>query len=102
MVTEDGAELIDCPVMPPIGVPSRGAPRATTVHVPRSATLLAFTDGAVERRGEVVDTGLERLRGAAAATGGQPLEPMLDGLLETLTADGSKDDTVILGLRWTR
>jgi hypothetical protein len=101
VVTDGGAQLIDCPVVPPIGVPSRVPPRATTVHVPGPATLLAFTDGAVERRGEVVDTGLERLRQAAAATGGQPLEPMLDEVLETMTAEGRKDDTVILGLRWT-
>jgi len=101
VVTEDGARLVDCPVTPPIGVPSRVPARATTVQVPGPATLLAFTDGAVERRGEVVDTGLERLRRAAAETGGQPLEPMLDELLETMTADGGKDDTVILGLRWT-
>ncbi len=101
VVTADGARLVDCPVTPPIGVPSRVAPRATTVQVRGPATLLAFTDGAVERRGEVVDTGLERLRRAAEATGARPLEPMLDDLLETMTADGRKDDTVILGLRWT-
>jgi serine phosphatase RsbU (regulator of sigma subunit) len=100
LVTDD-ARLLDCQVLPPIGVTSAAAPATTTVYLPRSATLLAFTDGAVERRGEVIDTGLERLRAAAAAANPQPLEAMLDELLNALTDDGKKDDTVILGLRWT-
>ena len=44
--------------------------RVAELRVSGPATLLAFTDGAVERRGEVIDTGLERLRSTAAAAGG--------------------------------
>jgi hypothetical protein len=65
------------------------------------ATLLAFTDGAVERRGEVIDTGLERLRATAAAADGLPLATVLDRLMQMPTVHGGRDDTVILGLRWT-
>jgi hypothetical protein len=71
------------------------------VRVSGPATLLAFTDGAVERRGEVIDTGLERLRSTAAATVAQPLPTVLDRLMELPTVKGGRDDTVILGLRWT-
>ncbi|WP_448625482.1 PP2C family protein-serine/threonine phosphatase [Geodermatophilus sp. URMC 64] len=100
LLSDGGAELLDCAVATPIGVPSASPPVVTTVQVPQPATLLAFTDGAVERSGEDIDTGLERLRSAAAARENEPLEPMLDDLLRTLTAEGRKDDTVLLGLRW--
>jgi hypothetical protein len=64
-------------------------------------TPTAFTDGAVERRGEVVDTGLERRRSAALATHAQPLPAVLDHLMQMSTVHGGRDDTVIRGLRWT-
>ena len=101
LVTEDGARLIDCPVAPPVGVDSPAPPPTMTVDVPGPATLLAFTDGAVERSGEIIDVGLDRLRSAAAATGARPLPAMIDDLMSILVSDGKKDDTVILGLRWT-
>jgi hypothetical protein len=76
-------------------------PTVTEVRVCGPATLLAFTDGAVERRGEVIDTGLERLRSTAAAADAQPLPTVLDRLMQIPTVNGGRDDTVILGLRWT-
>jgi serine phosphatase RsbU (regulator of sigma subunit) len=93
--------LLDCPVAPPVGVAAPTPPVVTEVRVSGPATLLAFTDGAVERRGEVIDTGLERLRSAAAAAAAQPLETVLDRLMAMPTDNGGRDDTVILGLRWT-
>ncbi|MGY1802634.1 PP2C family protein-serine/threonine phosphatase [Blastococcus sp. SYSU D00922] len=101
VVGEDGARLLECPVSPPVGIPSPAPPTAVTVDVPGPATLLAFTDGAVERSGEVIDAGLDRLRSAAAAAGDRPLPAMLDDLMATLSSGGKKDDTVILGMRWS-
>jgi serine phosphatase RsbU (regulator of sigma subunit) len=78
---------------------------AMETTLPAAGTLIAFTDGAVERRGEVVDTGVERLRAAAeralTATELAPLEETLDSLLATITLADGKDDTVLLGMRWT-
>jgi hypothetical protein len=71
------------------------------VRVSGPVTLLAFTDGAVERRGEVIDTGLDRLRSTASAAEGQPLPTVLDHLMQMPDVKGGRDDTVILGLRWT-
>jgi hypothetical protein len=76
-------------------------PTVTTVRVSGPTTLLAFTDGAVERRGEVIDTGLDRLRSTAMAAGARPLPVLLDQLMQMPTVNGGRDDTVILGLRWT-
>jgi hypothetical protein len=101
VVTGDCARLLDCPVSPPVGIPSPVPPTVVTVDVPGPATLVAFTDGAVERSGEVIDDGLDRLRCAAAAAGARPLPAMLDDLMGSLATDGKKDDTVILAMRWT-
>ncbi|MDT0275225.1 PP2C family protein-serine/threonine phosphatase [Blastococcus goldschmidtiae] len=101
LVAGGTATLLECPVAPPVGVSAPRPVPATVVPVGGAATLLAFTDGAVERRQETIDTGLERLRAAAAATGSRPLEAMLDDLLAELSSEGNKDDTVLLGLRWS-
>jgi hypothetical protein len=82
-------------------VPAAAPPVVTEARVAGPATLLAFTDGAVERRGEVIDTGLERLRATAAAADGEPLATLLDRLMAIPDVAGGRDDTVILGLRWT-
>jgi serine phosphatase RsbU (regulator of sigma subunit) len=104
LVTGNGAVLLDCPVAPPVGVAGPPA-TAAELTLPSAGTLLAFTDGAVERRGEVVDDGVERLRAAAesrlAAAGGPRLAESLDSLLAAITTADGKDDTVLLGIRWT-
>ncbi len=91
---------LDPPVGVPIGVD--GAPRysAVTVELPPHATLLAFTDGLVERRGERLDVGLERLRQAALGMEAT-LPELLSKLVAELSAGEAKDDIAIVGLRWT-
>ena len=56
-----------------IGVARNWEYHETEVSVPPRAILIAYTDGLVERRGELLDEGLERLRRAAAS---EP--PLLD------------------------
>ena len=41
------------------------------------------------------------LRAATAVAADRPLPNLLDHLMQTQPAPGSRDDTVILGLRWT-
>jgi serine phosphatase RsbU (regulator of sigma subunit) len=99
LLADGDGRLLDCPLAAPVGV-GGPVPAATAIDLPAKGTLLAFTDGAVERRGEVIDTGLDRLRTAALEADGQPLPSLVDTLLDALTTEGRKDDTVILGLRW--
>ena len=101
LVADGSTLLLDCPVAPPVGVESPAPPPVTELTLPATGTLLAFTDGLVERRGEVIDTGLTRLRDAAAAADGRPLEEFVDDVMRRMSDDGAKDDTVLLGLRWT-
>ncbi len=70
----------------------------TTPSMAVGSTLVAFTDGLVERRGESLDVGLERL--AEAASSGTPtVEALLDVLVAELMHDGSEDDTALLAFR---
>jgi serine phosphatase RsbU (regulator of sigma subunit) len=102
LLRADGrVRFLDCPVEPPVGVTAPPPPPATTIDVTGSATLLAFSDGLIERRGEVVDVGLERLRAASVDAGSRALPDLLDDLLAGLAVDGGEDDTVLLGMQWT-
>src|SRR5262249_18491162 len=83
----------------PVGVAPD--PSYTPITVPGSSgdTLLVFTDGLVERRGESLDVGLERLRDAAAFSDSPSLEGLVSDLVESLVGEGTPDDTILLGLR---
>ena len=72
---------------------------STTITAPPAGTLLAFTDGLVERRGEALDRGLARLRGAATASDGS-LGELLARLVSELRHGPSDDDIAIVGVRW--
>jgi len=82
----------------PVGIESDATYTPITIPVPTGATMLAFTDGLVERRGEILDVGLERLRGAAHGNGS--LDRMLDDVVGAMAPDGPNDDIAIIGLRW--
>jgi hypothetical protein len=100
LVADGAAGYLPVPLTPPVGVDDPSQPRAAEVRLPDTGTLLAFTDGLVERRGEDLDTGLDRLRAATADLDGQPLEQELGELMRVLDVDGGGDDTVLLGMRW--
>jgi hypothetical protein len=97
IISEASCQYATTAVGVPLGVASMTYETTTTV-MPSGSTLLAFTDGLVERRGESIDVGLERL--AAAAGTESSLEDLLDHLVSELTNNGSEDDIAILALRW--
>ncbi|MEU1127300.1 SpoIIE family protein phosphatase, partial [Streptomyces sp. NPDC005899] len=68
--------------------------------LPARSTLLLYTDGLVERRGETLDQGLDVLRRHAADLAGEPLDVFCDELLIRLGAD-SADDIAVLAVRPT-
>ena len=97
LVHDGAAEPIETRVGPPIGIGR--AYSSTGMRVPPGATLLAYTDGLIERRGEPISSGAARLR-QAAATGGQ-LDQMLERVLTQLLPEGrSEDDVALLGMTW--
>jgi hypothetical protein len=73
----------------------------TTVRVPAKATLLGYTDGLVERKGESIDAGIGRLGVVASGNSGLSLDALVATVVEELTREGTDDDAAILGVRWT-
>jgi anti-anti-sigma factor len=69
--------------------------------VPEGATLILYSDGAVERRHEPLDVGLERLRASACGAAQLAPEAMCDVLLEALFDGGHErqDDVALLAAR---
>lgn len=73
--------------------------RARTDHealVEVGDVIVLFTDGLVERRNEVIDEGLERVRAAAAASAARPVAELCDALLR-LVPDHPNDDVAVIG-----
>jgi serine phosphatase RsbU (regulator of sigma subunit) len=100
LISDGAGQYVDTEVGPPIGVDASTPYHSTTVTVPPSATVVAFTDGLVEKRGESLDEGLERLR--ETATRHHVGLPELLGTLVTELVNGrSEDDIAIVGVRWT-
>jgi serine phosphatase RsbU (regulator of sigma subunit) len=99
LIDETGGGFLDGPVGPPIGMEQGASYQAKTYSVPSRATLLGFTDGLVERRGESLDQGLARLR-RAAMSNHSALPELLESLLSNLRGARPEDDTAIVGIRW--
>lgn len=62
----------------------------------RGATLLLYTDGLIERRGEPIDAGLDRIVELAGTLAPLPLEDLCSGLV-SIAAD--TDDVALLAVR---
>jgi serine phosphatase RsbU (regulator of sigma subunit) len=99
LVDVAGARFVEVPHGPPIGVPN-GDYKQVELDVADEGTLVAFTDGLVERRGEPIDDGLDRLLDAIPTTDGS-LADLISTLADTATHTGRDDDLAILGVRWT-
>jgi serine phosphatase RsbU (regulator of sigma subunit) len=99
LISDGRSEFVSTDVGLPIGVDRHAAYTSTTVGVAPGATLLAFTDGLVERRGESIDVGLGRLRDHATSNHAT-LDELLTRVVSNLRQDGSDDDTAIAGIRW--
>jgi serine phosphatase RsbU (regulator of sigma subunit) len=99
LLGDDGAGYVELTASAPIGVAGGPAFAEVSVPVPPHATLVAFTDGLVERRAEVIDVGLGRLRDAAVKPG-MGLEELIATLPGQLASDGHHDDTAIVGIQW--
>jgi PAS domain S-box-containing protein len=82
----------------PLGVLPFPSFEEVAVPMDPAATLVLYTDGLVERAGEHIDRGLDRL---ADAVTGAPTEPeaFCDHVLSRLVPDKTPDDVALLTLR---
>ena len=77
--------------------PTRATARASLT---RDDTLLLYSDGLVERRGEGLEVGMERLAGALAAFGDAPAAEVAEGIAPAVLGDvAQRDDIAVLVAR---
>ena len=100
LVTPDGhAEYLQEGRGVPLGcLPDAGFTEARA-QIPEGATLLLFTDGLTERRGEDLLEVYERLRRALAARRDADLNTILDEIIDEVGADAPLDDVALLAIR---
>ena len=71
--------------------------RSQTVRLPTGSILLLYTDGLVERRGESIDLGLERLR--VLGEGFDDVEALCVSIVERLVGEEPSDDVAFIAAR---
>lgn len=94
----DTAEFLTPALSPPLTATAEPEPRPEeTAELPAGATLVLFTDGLVEQRGEDIDEGLGRLLDVAKTVADRDCESLADALLDELQP--SQDDVALLVLK---
>ncbi|MFH9727695.1 PP2C family protein-serine/threonine phosphatase [Streptomyces sp. NPDC017254] len=94
---DGSAALVDLTVGPPLGT-GVGGYEPTTRPLRPGDTLLIFTDGLVERRGEDIDVSLGRLAALRLTPDSGPGQ-VVDEVLHRLGAHDAEDDVAVLAAR---
>ena len=95
LVAPGAASYLDLDNGPALGL-TPDAAYAEAEHEMDDATLLLFTDGLVERRGESIDVGLARL---AAVSAQAPQADLLEHLLHHVPDPSGNDDLAVVAVR---
>jgi serine phosphatase RsbU (regulator of sigma subunit)/anti-sigma regulatory factor (Ser/Thr protein kinase) len=83
----------------PVGVSPSAHYEASVVELTPDTTLLLYTDGLVERRGEALEDGIARLE-RVLADAPAPLEALCDHVIEAAAPDRERaDDIALLAIR---
>lgn len=100
VVHPDGrVELLEGGRGVPLGALGEADYRQDLVELPSGAVVLLYTDGLVERRGEAIDHGLDRLC-EAARSGPRDPERLVDHVVEQLFGSAEReDDVAVLAMR---
>ncbi|MFD7609361.1 PP2C family protein-serine/threonine phosphatase [Streptomyces sp. NPDC059828] len=94
-------QLLDQATDPPLGARPAHVPRPqTSCSYSPDATLVLYTDGLIERRGEDIDSGLARLTDALARYHRLGAERLADAVLARLgVSGGARDDIALVVVR---
>lgn len=95
------ADRFDQPPDPALGVDPDVTYRTQTFAVPPGSTLLLYTDGLCERRGETIDDGITRLGVTFARSAGdaESLGVACDDLILRMTDAAPSDDVALVAVR---
>ncbi len=97
--TDGRVTLLETDGTLPLGIDERPSAAEASYPMGPGETLLLFTDGLVERRGESITVGIDRLRDALASAP-EDVEALCDHVLrETRAQDGNTDDVALLAVR---
>jgi serine phosphatase RsbU (regulator of sigma subunit) len=97
----DDVRTLDLVVGAPIGVRGPNEFAETMVTLAPGDVLIAYTDGLVERRGEDIDRGLDRLRQIVAALPAREPSTTCESIVTEIVGDLRHDDICVLALRRT-
>ncbi|MGH3562000.1 MAG: SpoIIE family protein phosphatase, partial [Mycobacterium sp.] len=93
---ESTVTLLTKPCSVPLAVQRNDSrPQASQVLTPGS-TLVFYTDGLVERRGESIDAGIARVGEIAMAAMTSTVDAVADGLVRAMAPSGGYDDDVAI------
>lgn len=101
LVSDRGASFVAMPVGLPLGA-GPGTYDSSTFTMPMGATLLAYTDGLVERRTEDIDAGLRRLIETVQPLVARPLPSFVSQVVTSMRDEDTADDIAVLALRRVR
>ena len=85
---------------PLLGLNPRAPRHDHVVTIEPESTVLLYTDGLTERRREVLDISLERLRTAASRAAHLPPGEFLDAVLDAMGTHEPDDDIALLAVRF--
>ena len=95
-LTTERSAFVEGRVGVPLGLGS-SLYESVTIPIAPKSTLIAYTDGLIERRGESLDVGMERLRKAALVKA-PSVDHLLTNIVSSVFAEhSSDDDTANLG-----
>jgi serine phosphatase RsbU (regulator of sigma subunit) len=100
-IDENGASVfVETTLGPPLGV-GPTAYEAKTFTMPQNSILVCFTDGLIERRGEDIDTGLDRLMRTVMGSEhtSESLKVFVSTLLTGMRDAEAADDIAVLALK---
>ncbi|MFE0512251.1 PP2C family protein-serine/threonine phosphatase [Streptomyces sp. NPDC058964] len=98
LITRDGVTtLLPAPVGPPLGT-GFGGYESATYELDPDETLVLFTDGLVEHRGEDIESSLDRLA-RLRFTPAMAVGDILETIVSRLDARNAEDDVAVLAAR---
>ena len=80
----------------PVGVGDTRKRRSGIVELGRDSAIVFYTDGLVERRGEVIDEGLRRLCQLIRI---EPAENICAAIMAGMEVGAAEDDIAVLAVR---